>query len=151
MASTTAKAGVAVIALFVGMMVGGMAVGPLNQAITQNTGVQTVTNESVAASTSTYVELEGWHVIPGTDTVYWKNPSTGSYQQLNLSDYSIKTEAGTIKANASSGVSDGDTLLVNYQYRATDQMATRVAGLIVELFVAMMIWFPAMYVMDYGG
>lgn len=138
-----------VITLFIGLMVGGMLLGPLNAAVAANTGIQTVTNESVTADTSEYVDLTGHDIVSNSETVYWLNSSSGSYEEVQATgNYTLKEKPGQIRANASGLISDGDSLKVSYEYAATNQNATTIASMAITLVVVMLIWIPARWIQE---
>ena len=139
----------AFIGLMVGLMVAGMFLGPLNTAVAENTGTQSVTNESVTVALDEDVDLDGWQVQSGTVTVY--NASTGSVVP-QAGNYTIANEPGTINVSSSNsaGLSDGNEILVTYDYAATDATATLIAGFVVTLVLVMMVWYPANWIQEHG-
>lgn len=111
---------------------------PLSGVITSGTGDVDVENESVTASTSEYVQLDGYDVESGSVTVWWYNSTSDSYETVTEgTDYEIAYDTGAIQANSSGTISDGDDLLVTYTYAATDGTTGRIADLI-PLFLGLL-------------
>lgn len=102
------------------------AIGPIAGGVTSSSGVQTVTNETITASTTTYVDLDGYDLEAGSETVHWLNESSGEYEALAASAYDLRVEPGEISFNAP--VSDGDAVKVSYEYAATDDRTATVLG-----------------------
>lgn len=141
----------AVIGLFIGLMIAGILLAPMSSAISNNTGEQNVVNESVTADTSEYVDLEGWDLVSGSETVYWLNESSGDYEVVTApGDYTLREQEGQIRANSSGPISTGDSLKVTYDYMATSGTTTTIAGFLMTIIVVMLVWFPAKWVMDYA-
>lgn len=114
--------------------------GPLSGVITSGTGDQSVTNESITASTSDYVQLDGYHVADGSETVYWYNDSTNSYETVDAgTDYEVANDPGAVQAIEGGTISDGDDLRVTYTYAATDGTTERVTDLIPLLLVVLIL------------
>lgn len=140
----------AFIGLMIGLMIAGILLAPLNTAIASNTGVQSVTNETVVAANETYVDLDGWQVQSGTVTVYYPNSSPTDYEvAVENTDYEIAYEPGQIKDLSGGNITDGDELLVTYDYAATDATATLIAGFIVTLVLVVMIWYPVNWIQEH--
>jgi hypothetical protein len=102
--------------------------GPMVTAVSDNTGTQTVTNETVTADADTYVDLDGFQVVDNSETVWGYNDTSGSYEQAAEStDYEINNTAGTIQAlSGSSLIDDGEEMKVSYDYEATTGTTTMV-------------------------
>lgn len=111
-------------------------IAPFATATSDNTGTQSVVNESVTADTGSYVDLGGYDINQGSETIYWYNSTSGSNETLSSpSDYEIRYDTGDLKANASGPVSDGDQLYANYTYQATGGTTTALAKLLPVFFV----------------
>lgn len=136
-----ASNGKEVAAIAIAVAVAAMFLAPVATTVSDNTGTQSVTNETITASTSNYVSLDGWDVVDGSVTVYGYNDSSGSYETATEgADYSIKLEPGSLQANSSSTlIEDGEDVKVSYDYEATTGTQTLVAGFIVTLFITLII------------
>ena len=112
-----------------------MALFPaLASSVHDNTGTQSVTNESVTASNTSYVELDQNDLVSGSETVYWLNSTSGNYEVVSSpDDYELNESDGTIIANSTGSVGDGDSLKVSYDWQATDGSTTTIAGVILPL------------------
>ncbi len=97
----------------------------VSQSITDNTGVQSVGNESVTADVGNYTDLDGYNIKDGTVTV--ENDGT-TYTEGD--DYEIDYEAGELKALDSGTIEDGETLTVSYDYQASGKTTATIANLI---------------------
>lgn len=125
--------------LFIAATIAMTLFNPVSTAIGDHTGTVTVTNETVTADVGNYTDLEGYDIDQGTDTVYWLNSSSGSYEQVSSpGDYELAQKNGSIKANQSGTIGDGDSLKVSYDYTATDATTTTVAA-IVPLFLLLLV------------
>lgn len=123
----------------VALAVAATLVGPFNAAVADSTGTQSVTNESVTAEIDTFVELDGYDIVTDSETVYWYNNSSSSYEEVTSgTDYEMNYDPGQIKALSGGSIGDGDELKVSYDYQATDGTTTTIAGL-VPLFVVLLI------------
>jgi len=112
---------------------------PISDAVTQNTGATTVTNESVDGVTDTYQDLDGYDIETDSETVYWFNTTSGSWETLaSGTDYEMNYSAGEINLLSSGEVSDGDDVRATYTYQQTSGMTTTVVGF-VPLFMAVLI------------
>lgn len=138
----------AFIGLMIGLMIAGILLGPLNTAIASNTGVQSVTNESVTVALDEDVQLTGWQVQSGTVTV--RNASTGTVVPQS-GNYTVALEPGTVNVSSSNTASldEGDEILVTYDYASTDATATLIAGFIVTLVLVVMIWYPVNWIQEH--
>jgi len=105
---------------------------PVVGAVNDNTGQQSVTNESITADVGNWVELQGFDVVDGSETVYGFNDSSGSFEVATEgSDYEINNSDGALKAlSGSSLIDDGEEVKVSYDYQATSGVTTTVAGFI---------------------
>lgn len=110
---------------------------PISTMINDSTGVQSVTNESLTADPGTWQELDGYQVEQGSETVWWYNSTSSSWEQLSGSDYDVRYDPGELKVNTSSSVQEGDDLKVSYDYQATSETSTTVLTM-VPLFVALL-------------
>lgn len=127
-----------IVVVFLAATVIAVLFAPLSGVITAGTGDQTVDNESITASTSEYVQLDGYDVADGSVTVEWYNSTSDSYETVaEGTDYEIAYDSGAIRANSSGQIGDGDDLRVSYTYAATDGTTGRVAEL-VPLFLALL-------------
>lgn len=122
---------------------------PLNTVVTQNVGSQTVTNETVTASVGEWQDLEGYDLDQNSETVYWYNSTSGSYETLTEgTDYEIRYDSGELKPLSGGTVSDGDELKATYDYQATSPIVTTVVLLVPTLVVLLMLVTAARPVMD---
>lgn len=137
MAKSTQK----LIAVILAVTVGAIFLAPVATTVAESTGTQSVTNESVTASTSEYVQVDGYHLVDGSVTVYGYNQTSDSFElAAEGTDYDVNLEPGEIKANSSSTlIDDGEEIKVSYDYEATDGTTTLVAGFIVTLFLTLLI------------
>lgn len=106
---------------------------PIASTVTQNTGTQTVSNETVTAHYGKYTDLDGYKIVSGSETVYNASGATMS----SGTDYKIATKNGSIEALNGGSIADGNTIKVSYDYQATDGTTTTVIGL-VPLFVGLL-------------
>lgn len=113
---------------------------PFYDAVQDNSGDVTVTNESLTADPGTYQELKGYRINDGSETVYWYNSSSGSYETVSSpGDYEMDNDQGRIKLNSSGKASAGDDVKATYTYAATDSTTTTVLDLAPLLFALLMI------------
>lgn len=113
--------GMKVAGVMIAIAIGAMLFMPINTAVTENTGSVDVENESVTAELDTYVDLDGYEIESGSETVRWYNETSDSYEPLDSStDYDLRTGAGAINVTSDSPVSNGDEVLVSYTYASTD-------------------------------
>jgi len=127
-----------IVGLMIGLTIAATLFTPISDAVTGNTGVQTVENESVTASNTTYVDMQGFEIKENSETVDWYNSTSGSYETVTEgTDYDMAYENGSIIALDGGTISDGDDLRVTYDYQATDDSTTTVTTL-VPLFVALL-------------
>lgn len=131
------------------LVVVAVLLGPLATTVNGNTGDQTVTNETVTASNTSYVELQGYDIDDTSETVYWLNSSSGSYETVSEpADYEVNYTAGSIIANSTGKIGDGDSLKVTYTYAATSGMVTTIAGYIPLFAVLLILGFVANEISD---
>lgn len=127
MANRTAKL---VVGLAVFVAVGVILLGPVTNVVDGNTGTVSVTNETVYADFNNSVDLKGYDIDPGSETVWAYNDSSSSYEQATSpDDYTLNEDAGTIEFNSSSTLVDSDEKVkVSYDYEASGDLATLVIG-----------------------
>jgi hypothetical protein len=128
------------ITLVVGAVIAVAVLNPLITTANDNTGSQDVVNESVTASVGEYVELQGYAVDSGSETVYGFNDSEGDYEVASSpGDYRMNYSAGEIWVNSSSTlIEDGEEMKVSYTYQAsgsTTETVVTLAPLLVALIV----------------
>lgn len=127
-----------VIGLVIALTIAGTLFVPINDVVSSNTGQQTVTNETVTASNSSYVDLEGYNIQENSETVHWYNSTSDSWETTTAgTDYEMAYENGSIIALDGGTISDGDELRVTYDFQATDGSTTTVVTLI-PLFVGLL-------------
>lgn len=128
-----------VAATLIALTVAATLFGPVSTAVTQNSGTVSVTNETVTADVGNFTELDGYDIDENSETVYWYNSSSSSYETVSSgTDYEMGYENGSIKATSGGTIGDGDKLKVSYDYQATDPTSTTVITLI-PLFMALLI------------
>jgi len=117
--------------LTVVVAVGMVLMTPIVDTVNNNTGQQTVTNETVNATYDERLELQGYEIAEGSETVYGYNESADSYEVAPESDYTMHYESGGITLNSSSTLIDeGETVKVTYDYQATSELTSLVLGFI---------------------
>lgn len=121
-----------VLGLAVFAAVGVILLGPVAEVTQSNTGVQTVTNETVYANYNQSVDLRGYDIQPNTETVWGLNETSGTYEQATSgTDYTLNDGAGTIEFNSSSTLIDsGEEVKVSYDYEAAGALPSLVIGFI---------------------
>lgn len=136
----------AVIAVVVGMVFFPAVVN----AVDTSTGTQTVENETVTAQSGEYVDLSGYQVEDGTVTVYGYNDTSASYETATSpDDYEVKFEPGELKANSSSTlIDDGENVKVTYDYKASNDTTTLIAGFIPVMIGVLLFFSLARKTMD---
>lgn len=126
-------------AVAVAITVAAVFIGPIASVVGANTGSQTVTNESVTADVGNYVDLGGYNIDSGSETVYWLNSSSGSYEQVSSStDYTMAYQNGSIRADSGGTIGDGDSLKVTYTYAASGGLTSTILGY-SPLFIALIL------------
>jgi len=127
-------AGVAgmVLGLAIFAAVGVILLGPVAGVVDQNTGDQTVTNETVHADYDQSVDLRGYDLVANSETVWGYNDTSGSYEQATSpDDYTLNDAGGDLSFNSSSSlIEDGEEVKVSYDYQASDTLTTLVVGFI---------------------
>lgn len=112
---------------------------PVLDTVNANTGTQSVTNETVVAQHNTYVDLDGYEVDKNSETVYWYNETSSSYETATEgTDYNFNYSAGSIEAISSGAIEDGEEIKVSYDYQATDGTTATIANL-VPTFMALLV------------
>lgn len=121
-----------VVIFVVAAVIGMIFLSPVVAAVDDNTGSQTVTNETVAAQTGQFVDLSGYDIAQNSETVYGYNDTSGSYEVASAgTDYDMSYSDGEIKAlTGSSLVDDGEDVKVSYDYQASGAMTSTVLGFI---------------------
>lgn len=127
-----AKAGKMVLALAVFAAVGVILLGPIAASVNQNTGTQSVVNESHTVEFGTAIELDGYDIDSGSETVRAFNNTTDTFVVVDQAgNYTIQESAGTIRLNSTdTEFHEGEEFLVSYTYQASDPLTTTVVGFI---------------------
>lgn len=116
--------------LMVAVLIGATLFAPLANTVSDNTGTVAVTNETATATVGEYESLDGYDIDDSTDVVYYDNNEDGSFDTATQgSDYELATENGSVKVLSSGSIDDGAPIKVSYEYRATDDSTTTIAGL----------------------
>lgn len=115
---------------------------PIVGAVNENTGTQSVTNESITADVGNFTELQGYDIDSGTVTVYGYNESSSSFETASAgTDYEINLGPGELKAlSGSSLIDDGEEVKVTYDYQASGSIATTVVGFIPVMIATLVIF-----------
>lgn len=104
---------------------------PISNAVSNHSGVEAVGNESLSADPGSYQDVDGYDVDESTLEVEWYNSTSGNYETLTEgTDYEFRYTPGEIKVDTSSDVSEGDELLLTYEYQKTDPTTTTVITLV---------------------
>lgn len=115
-----------VISVAITLVVVAALFGPFVSAVSDNTGTQSVTNETVTASTGDYVNLDGFD-IEGTSVVVY---NASDDVMTEGTDYEVNTDNGSVLALSGGDIGDGTDIKVSYDYAQTSDVATTVADLI---------------------
>jgi len=107
----------------------------LSATVNNNSGAVDATNETLTAQNDTYVDLKGYNIHSGSETVYWYNSTSSSYE--TTTDYTLNESGGAILVNTSNKIAAGDDIKVSYTYQATDGATTTIIGL-VTTFLALL-------------
>lgn len=139
-----------VVAVTVAVVVGMMFLQPVITSVNDNTGSQTVTNETVNADVGAYVDLGGFNIDSGSETVWGLNDTSGDYEQATAgTDYEIDNGGGELKVlNSSSLIQDGEEVKVSYDYQASGQTTALLAGFVPIMLVLLLFVITAMKVTD---
>lgn len=131
--------GKGIAALFIAVTIVMTLFAPVTGIVNQNTGTQTVQNETVTADVGNFTDLEGYQIVKDSETVYGYNDSSGSFEKATEgTDYEMDYDGGKIKAlNGSTLIDDGEDVKVTYDWKATDGTTTLVITLI-PLFMALL-------------
>lgn len=130
----------AMLALFIGVLVAAVLLGPIVTVTNDHTGAQDITNETVSAQHDTYVDLDGYDIDENSETVWGHNDTSGSYEQLPGSDYQMDYQGGRINVSSSSTVvQDGEDVKVSYTYQATDTTTTLIVGFVPVMAAALIL------------
>lgn len=120
-----------VLALAVFVAVGVIFLGPVADTVSSSTGTQTVTNETVTAAFNQTIDLQGYDVNAGSETVYAPNGSGVYVVAAESGNYTFYDAAGAIEFNSSSTlIQEGEEVRVSYTYVASDATTTLVVGFI---------------------
>jgi hypothetical protein len=113
---------------------------PVLATVNTATGSQAVTNETFSAQTGTYVDLDGYDIDKGSETVYAFNDTSNSYETVSEGTaYEMNYSAGSIKAlSGSHQLDDGEDAKITYGYQATDGTTATIAAL-VPTFMALLV------------
>ena len=130
-----------VLALAIFAAVGVILLGPVSGVVADNTGTQTVTNETAYADYNQTVDLRGYDVDENSETVWGFNDTSGSYEQaVSGTDYSMNYGEGSIDfIDSSTLIEDNEEVKVSYDYRAADPLTTLIIGF-VPLGVGLLIF-----------
>ncbi|MCG1002869.1 MULTISPECIES: hypothetical protein [Halobacterium] len=139
-----------VVAVTVAVIVGFLFLQPVMTAAQDNTGEQNITNETVVAESGEYVDLDGYSVNTGSETVYAQNSSGDYVEATSGTDYEINYDRGELQAlNSSTLIQDGEELRVSYTYQASGGTTALIAGFIPVMFVLLLFVTVAMKVTDF--
>lgn len=121
-------------ALLIALTIAATLFTPITDSVVSATNEQSVTNETVTAQTGTFVDLERYQLVDGSETVY----NSSGAEMTRGTDYEIDYGDGRIKALSGGDISDGSQIQVSYQWRQTTGTTSTVLNLI-PLFVALLI------------
>lgn len=125
--------------VMVAVTIAAVLFSPIATVIGDNTGDQTVTNETVNANHGEYVDLTGYAIEDGSETVYEYNETSGSWETATSgTDYEMDYPPGEIQTLSGGSISDGDEIRVSYSYEATSGTTTTVLTM-TPMFVALLI------------
>jgi len=136
--------------VMLGVVIAVVLLGPFVSTISENSGTQAVTNESVTATTGEYVDVDGYDVDGSTVVVYGYNDSSGSFEQaVEGTDYEFNDGPGEVKAlNGSTLIDDGEEIKVTYDYAATSGTVTTILDLLPLLVGVLILGTVGKYVQD---
>lgn len=140
-----------VVAVVVAVVVGMLFLQPVISAAETNTGQQSIGNETVNADYNEPVELDGYDIATNSETVWGYNDSSGTYEQaVSGTDYEIDYGGGELEVlNGSSLIQDGEEVKVSYDYQASGQTVSLIAGFVPIMLVLLMFVAVAMRVTDF--
>jgi hypothetical protein len=128
------------IALLLGVVMATVLFMPISNAVGEYTGDSDVVNETVPGETDVYQDLEGHDIEDGSETVYWYNSTSDSYETLDSgTDYEMNYSAGEVNLLSSGEVSEGDNVTISYTYQQTDATTSTIIGLIPVLLAVLII------------
>lgn len=121
-----------IVGFAVAAAIGVIFMSPVVSAVNQNTGVQSVTNETVTADYNASADLAGYDVDAGSVTVYGLNETSGHYETATEpDDYELRAGPGEVDFNESSTlINEGEDVRVTYDYTATSGTTTLIIGFI---------------------
>jgi len=111
-------------AVAIAVAIAAILLSPTIAAVQDNTGTQTITDESATADYGNWTQLEGYQIVDGSETIEAQDGTAYSAG----SDYEMAYENGSIQALSSGTITDGETLNATYDYKATSGMTTTVIG-----------------------
>jgi hypothetical protein len=111
---------------------------PVLATVNTTTGTQSVTNETFTAQTGEYVDLDGYDIEQGSETVYAYDQANDTYVQVTDSEYNLNASAGTIQDVSGGEIDDGEDTKITYDYQATDGTTSTIAAL-VPTFMALLV------------
>lgn len=115
--------------------------GPVVEVTGSYTGTQTVVNETVTADYDDPVDLRGYDIVSGSETV-WGYNGTDYVEATSPDDYSIDEGPGELTFNESSTlIDDGEDVKVTYDYQATDELTALVLGFL-PVMLGVLIFVP---------
>lgn len=144
------KIGAVVMATTLFAVIGMLFMTPVVDAVNDSTGTQSVTNETITASTGDAVELTGYDLEDGTVTVYGYNDTTDSYETATEgTDYEVDLDSGSVTAlEGSSLIDDAEDVKVTYDYQATGTTTTLLAGFVPLMILLLIFVVVAQRTMD---
>lgn len=138
-----------VVAVVIALTIAATMFSPITSSVANNSGEVSVTNETVTASYGEAVQLRGYDIVDGSETVYAHNDTTDSTEVAPSSDYTMDNEVGTITVDSSSDlIQDGESIDVSYDYQATTGQSTTVLNLVPLLIALLMLGIIAVEVMN---
>lgn len=129
-----------IMAVIIAVTIAATLFAPVANAVTDNSGSVSITNETVTAQYGQYVDLEGYDIDDGSETV-WMQEGDGSYTQgTETTDYEMANANGSVQAlSGSSTIDDGETIKVSYTYQATSSQAETVLVIIPLMMGVLML------------
>lgn len=123
-----------IVSVLLAVVIAGALFGPFVSAVSSNTGVQTVDNETITASHGEYVDLEGYNLNESSVRVF-----NDTDELVAGEDYEVGVRNGSILALAGGSITDGETVSVSYEYAITEGAASTIADLIPLLLLVTII------------